>query len=126
MKLNPDCIRDILITVENSEFGSHMTLEKLCEKLPNYTRDEIHYCCIKLNEAGMLEVLIVQMMRQTMPGIKTINDLTFEGHEFLADIKSDNAWNKTKSIAKNIGSFSIHALKDISVGVVSELIKGIL
>jgi hypothetical protein len=126
VKLNPDCIRDILITVENSEFGSHMTLEKLCEKLPNYTRDEIHYCCIKLNEAGMLEVLIVQMMRQTMPGIKTINDLTFEGHEFLADIKSDNAWNKTKSIAKNIGSFSIHALKDISVGVVSELIKGIL
>lgn len=123
MKLNPDCVRDILLTVENNKFGTQMTLEQLCVKLPNYECDEIHYCCLKLDEAGLLDVVSIPMIRQTMPGIKSINDLTFEGHEFLADIKSDNAWNKTKTIAKNVGSFSIHALKDISVGVISELIK---
>ncbi len=58
-----------------------------------------------------------------MPDIKSINDLTFVGHEFLEDIKSDNTWNKTKSVAKNIGTFSLHTLKDISAEVISDLIK---
>ena len=123
MKLNPDCVRDILLTVESNEFGQHMTLDYLCEKLPNYSCEDIHYCCLKLDDAGLLEVKAYSMLGQTMPDIKTIKDLTFNGHEFLADIKSDNAWNKTKSIAKDVGSFSIHALKDISVGVINEIIK---
>lgn len=123
MRLNPDCVRDILLTVENNDFGVHMSLDKLCEKLPNYSREEIHYCCLKLDEGGFLEVISLPMMRQTMPDIKTIKDLTFEGHEFLADIRSDNAWNKTKSIAKQVGSFSVHALRDIAAHVIKEIIK---
>ncbi len=33
MKLNPDCVRDILLTVESNPFGKHMTLDELCGKL---------------------------------------------------------------------------------------------
>lgn len=126
MKMNPDCVRDILLTVESNDFGVHLTLDKLCEKLPQYSCDEIHYCCLKLDEAGLLEIISLRMMRQTMPSIKTIKDLTFEGHEFLENIKSDNVWTKTKSISKNVGSSSLQALKDISVSIVSELIKSSL
>ncbi len=123
MRLNPDCIRDILLTVESNDFGIHMTLDKLCEKLPNYSRKEIHYCCLKLDQGDLLEVMSLPIMGQPMRDIKTIKDLTFEGHEFLANIKSDNTWNKTKSIAKQVGSYSIYALRDIAGGVISQLVK---
>ena len=55
VKLNPDCVREILLTVENNEFGVHLTFDNLCSKLPKYERNELHYCCLKLNEAGLLD-----------------------------------------------------------------------
>jgi hypothetical protein len=63
------------------------------------------------------------MLRQHLPGIKSIHNLTFYGHEFLENIKSDNTWNKTKSIASKVGSYSLNTLRDISVGVIGEIIK---
>lgn len=123
MKLNLDCVRDILITVENAKYEEHLTFDTLHERLPNYSDEDLHYCLVKLDESGLLEVVTVPVTRQHLPGIKSIHYLTMSGHDFLENIKSDNVWNKTKSIAKNIGSFSIQTLKDISVGVISEIIK---
>ena len=123
MKLNPDCIRDILLTVENNEFGNHLTLTKLCEKIPNYTNEEIHYACLKLYEGAYLDLTTLNIMNQTMPAIRSINDLTFQGHEFLDSIKVDSNWNKTKDVAKKVGSFSLNTLKDISAQVIAEVIK---
>ena len=123
MKLNLDCVRDILLTVESNDFGVHMSFNKLCEKLPKYKSEEIHYCCLKLSEANLLQVVTISVIRNNMPSIKIIKDLTYPGHEFLADIKSDNVWTKIKSIALNVGSFSIHAIKEIAVSVTSDIIK---
>ena len=123
MKLNPDCIRDILLTVESNDFGAYMTLDRLSEKLPIYSRDELHYCCLKLHEGNYLELLTVNMLGTHLPGIKSIFDLTFEGHEFLENIKSDTNWNKTKTIAKEVGSFSLNTVKDIAVQVISNVIN---
>ena len=97
MHLNLDCIRDILLTIENNEFGEYLTLPSLHDKLPKYSIEEIHYCCLKLNEANYLDLITISMLRTHVPGIKAIYDLTFEGHEFLGNIKSDNNWNKTVS-----------------------------
>lgn len=47
MKLNPDCIRDILVTVESTEYNSAYTIDKLHEKLPAYTVEELNYHCFK-------------------------------------------------------------------------------
>lgn len=123
MKLNPNCIRDILLTIENNNFGEYMTLIELNNKLSNYTQDELHYCCLKLKEADFLELSTLRIVGYNVEQIKTINDLTFKGHEFLENIKNDNNWNKTKDIAKTVGSFSINTLKDISVSVISNLIS---
>ena len=52
-----------------------------------------------------------------------IEDLTYEGHQFLADIRSDTTWNKTKETAKNIGTESLHAIKDIAIATATTLIQ---
>ena len=41
MKLNPDCIRDILIVVESMEYGTAYTLPRLSDQLPNYSTEEL-------------------------------------------------------------------------------------
>lgn len=123
MKLNYDCIRAILIEIEEMPFNSTLSLETLCKKLPNFTSDDIQYCCLKLNEANFIDLTTVPIMRQSTLGIKSINDLTFYGHEFLSNIRNDSTWNKTKEIAKNIGSFSLHTLADIATTIVTELIS---
>lgn len=123
MKLNPDCIRDILITVESMEYNTAYTLTKLCTQLPSYSEEELNYHCLQLIDAGLLNAKAINVMGQILPQLWRIFDLTYPGHQFLADVRSDTTWNKTKNIAKNVGSESLHALKDIAVGVVTAAIQ---
>lgn len=122
MKLNNDCIRDILIAIESLEYDSWYTMEKLDESLPYYSYDELQYHCVQLLDAELIEAQTIQMLGKISPQIRCITDLTYSGHQFLADIRSDTNWNKTKEIAKNVGSESLHALKDIAVAVVTSAI----
>lgn len=124
MKLNIDCIRDLLLLVEQQPLGKELTLPEIESALSQYTDDEIIYTCLKLDEAGFIILATVSMMRSTVPVIRSVKELTYNGHQFLENIKNDNNWKKTKSIAKEIGSFSLSCLKDVAANVVSSAIKG--
>lgn len=123
MKLNPDCIRDILITVESMKYNTTYTLTALCSQLNSYSEEELNYHCLQLIDAGLLNAKAISIKGQISPQLFRIFDLTYSGHQFLADVRSDTTWNKTKNIAKNVGSESLHALKDIAVGVVTAAIQ---
>ena len=110
MVLNPDCVRDVLLTVEGCSFNQHLTLQALCDQLPAYSEEDIHYTCIKLEEGGYLKLITFSGLRMTIPGIKQINDLTFQGHEFLNSIRETSNWTKVKDTAKKVGTFSLHSL----------------
>ena len=56
--------------------------------LLDYSSDQIEYTCLKLSEAGYLDITTVQMTQKTTPGIYSVNELTFQGHEFLSNISS--------------------------------------
>ena len=43
MKLNMDCIRDILIAVESLNYGDVYTIPKLHDNLPNYSEETLDY-----------------------------------------------------------------------------------
>lgn len=123
MQLNIDCVRDILLSVEAKDFGKIFTVDCLLEILPQYQEDEITYACLKLGEAGMLDISAAKYLGSEVPGIKSIRELTYSGHQFLENIKSDNNWSKTKEIAKSVGSSSIDTVKQIAVGVISSVIQ---
>lgn len=121
MKLNPDCIRDILFTVEdNTSFSSYMTVNSECnyEKLAAYSNEEILYHIKQCELTGFFTKVSWYLNATCM-----IHDLSPAGHKFIADIRSDTNWNKTKEISKKIGASSLDSLKQISIGVISELIK---
>lgn len=122
MKLNPDCIRDILFTVEDTtSFSSYMSVnpeECNYEKLKSYSSEEILYHIKQCELTGFLTKVSWYLNAHCL-----IHDLSPSGHKFIADIRSDTNWNKTKEISKKIGSSSLDTLKQISIGVVSELLK---
>lgn len=123
MKLNPDCIRDILIVVESMEYGTAYTLPRLSDQLPNYSTEELNYHCLKLMEAGFIEADSIDVPKSYLPQISRVYDLTFAGHQFLANVRSDNIWNGVKSVGLKIGSVSLEALTQIASNVITELVK---
>lgn len=120
MRLNPDCIRDILLTVEEKtgfppiiEYPDDMQVPRL----NNYSEDEIFYHLSQCEQSNLINKLDFHSDGCIVHG------LTPSGHRFIEDIRLDTNWNKTKEISKNIGSSSLDTLKQISIGVISELIK---
>jgi len=126
MKLNLDCIRDILLCVEESigfmdlmqfDYGENK-LNQL-PHLEHYDEETIMYHIKQCSEAGLLSG--VQFF---LDGSAIVMDLTPHGHEFLANIRSDTNWNKTKEIAQKAGSTSLSVITQIAAKVLSELITG--
>lgn len=119
MKLNPDCIRDILFVVENNAtYSNDVSEETMFKELGlKYPREEILYHVRQCEHSGLFLKVVHYF------GGFSIQDLSPYGHQFINDIRQDNNWNRTKDIAKNVGSFSLDVLKDISSQVIATLIS---
>lgn len=112
MRLNPDCVRSVLLEVEASGLNEAIYIEDLCNKLPEFTPDDIQYTCAKLIEAEYLNGLVSDVIGSIAPCIVEIWDLTYEGHEFLDTVRPTTVWEKTKGIITSIGSASLPVIQD--------------
>lgn len=122
MKLNLDCIRDILICMEKQPLNEELAFEDLVDALaPPYTSDIIEYTCLKLKEAGFIRARTLSDCFSE--DVVSVIDITFSGHQFLANIRSEKTWHKVKHIAGKIGSTSIDSIMQIATNVAAELIK---
>lgn len=122
MKLNNDCIRDILIQVEEANLGYKLTIKDLTLKLPQYTEEDIIYSCLKLGEANFLSLDKTRYIRDNIDTIHKINSITYSGHQFLDIIRNDNVWNKTKSTLKSMGASSIKTIFEIALKIIEDKI----
>lgn len=129
MKLNPDCTRNILLSVEKvSAVGV----------FPMYVYDARVPCppqgiAIEISEEYNIEEIMYHIRQcflcdlfygyKEFSGMCQITDLSPAGHEFLANTRKNEIWGKTKTIASKIGCVSLDALIKISSNVISELIK---
>lgn len=124
MKLNPDCIRDILLLAEKEtslDFYLDISPNELPESLIQYAPDEVMY---HIKQCELSNLLLVPSWY--LDGSCIISYLTPDGHQFLANIREDNNWNKTKEIAASVGSNSLDVIKDIASNVIAALIQSAL
>lgn len=124
MRLNPDCVRDILLTVEKECDGRSLIyinddydLSK-AEFLCKYKTEEVLYHINQCNLSGFFTECVLDLSG----GYKII-DLSPKGHEFLADIRSKSTWGKVKSAAEKVGVGSLKALAQIASTVTAALIQ---
>lgn len=114
MKLNPDCIRDILLCVEAVEFDEPIEFSEIVEKLDKYEVEEVLY---HINQCEYNNFFTkINHFAQSYNG--RIFDLTPKAHEFLANIRSDNVWNKIKEKALKAGSIALPVLQKVAAGVI--------
>lgn len=120
MKLNPDCIRDILFCVEEkTDFSTMLVIMEysIPDSLSQYSSNEVLYHIKQAELSGLISV----NSWYTDSGC-SIKYLLPDGHTFLSNIREDTNWNKTKEIAASVGSHSLDVLKEIAATVVAGLI----
>ena len=128
MKLNNNCLRDILIYCEDVlSFDEDLSwcplyLSDFVKALPQYSQEDIAYTLILLDEAHFIESII----HKRNGGIYDISvyRLTYKGHEFLATIKPDNIWEKLQSIISTTGSISLPILQELASNYLLAFLTG--
>ena len=132
MRINADCIRDILICVEdNTGIRRYCTLFdtngvdvkssdflKLCREVPDYQVPLLEKYC---NEAVLYHAAYCIKADLATGKITDdriiISDLTVEGHELVAKIRDPERWTKVKIALTAVHDYSLSALKSISEGI---------
>ena len=111
MKLNYDCVRSVLLTVEKSKTIDEelninpVTVETIFEQLPKYEDSEILYTIEKLKEAGYINAALHFAAGHFIDG--TVSSITYSGHEYLDNIREPEVWRKVKAMLKNAGATTL-------------------
>lgn len=119
MKLNHDCIRSVLLYLEeNLEIISFIQNENI--KLDGFSKEDIDYSLIKLIEANYLEGKhTVYLSGDYDIYVKSI---TWTGHKFLDNIRDTEIWSQTKKAASKFSSVSIDILSSLATNILTTLL----
>lgn len=114
MKLNPNCIRAILLAVEDDcDFNNPWVYDKhasLAGIIAEYEHEEIIYHIKQAHKSNLIE----GVGYYDDGNLIYIDDLTPTGHEFLANIRKNSTW---QTIIKNAASMSLPVLIDLAKSI---------
>lgn len=132
MKLNYDCMRDVLLFLEdNLAYTDNVELKHKrfnigtisSELESKHDKFDVQYSIEKLAEINYIRLVDVKYSsnRCIMDGY--IDDITMYGYDFLEQIREDNIWKATKDITYKIGVTSINMLEKIVAAIIAEICK---
>lgn len=132
MKLDLNCIRDTLLTLEewlilneDLEFIPQSLAElSQASRMLKYSRPQIAYTIVILNEADFIKASIKYVSGSIY--FLTVTRLTYKGHQFLDSIRPEDTWCKIHKICDKTGLKSISAIMEISELLLPESIKAAL
>jgi len=115
MKRDMDLARAILIEIEEDP---HLDRSKLISAsmidpdeikgAPGHSKEEVAYHLALLIEAGLVEGKV------GLEQFPLISGLTWNGHEFLDNIRDSGIWGKTKARIKDIPSVALSVVIEIA------------
>ena len=133
MKMNEDCIRDILqYLVENltikidktkGGFNSITMLTVMKEFDQKYTREDIWYSVYNLSQDRFIDTNDVRKLSQTGFAYVDIYNVTHRGHQFYETIQPQPLWDKTKSVVSKVGVHTLGFIESVAHDVAVESAK---
>lgn len=122
MILDRDCVRDLLLTVELDSFNNRFFLDKICDqpKMQSYSKETITYAIQKLDEANYINADI--LIADGGPYSVSVSSITWDGHQFLDNIRDPGIWEKVKSRSSKLTSVSLPLLAELGLSFVKEQI----
>lgn len=124
MRLDPDCVRDILFVVEETT-----TLSTPCFINQNYKnisrlkKYDFATLAYHVNQCAMRHYFTSAEFDGNWNCI--IRDLTPEAHNFIANIRDNTIWNKVKKKMVELGVSSLEQIPVIAAAVVNAQLLGI-
>ena len=120
MKLDYDCVRNIMLSIESLEQGQCLN-DANCSAFPllqKYSSEKVNYTIERLLEAGYIPNYRVTKL--PYGGVYyDIDSLTWEGHQYLDCIRNNDVWDKTR---KKVSLFDGVPFK-IMIAIAKELIS---
>lgn len=115
MRLNNDCIREILLYIEeNTTYTkSAINVDNLVNNL-NYDEETIFYHVSLISQANLVDRVTFADNRPFF-----ISKLSWEGHQYIDNIRDTKAWTFIKSKTEKLSSISLSLL----IQLAPELIK---
>lgn len=127
MKLNTDCIRDVLIYLEDNlvmnQYNNiqEISINKIATDLSNnYNEKDIIYTLLQL----ISEQFIIGHIRPIGKNSKIsgyVKDISWAGHDLLNSIRPQPVWNAIKQNASNLGIKSIKGLASLAGNVINAI-----
>lgn len=125
MKLDSECVRDTLLEIEAKQ---NALFEKLqyedLKKFDSYIKhgyDQFFYCLYRLQEAGYVD--FSDKIIEEKIYFFCFSKITWEGHQFLDNIRDNTVWKNTKKSVSKLSSVSISFLSKVASNVLSQMIK---
>lgn len=125
MRLNPDCIRDILPTIEElSDFGTTIQYDtsENFPRLAKYSENEFLYHVNQCKHNGYFLYCNISPVGDSV----LIGNLSPKAHEFLENIRDDNNYNKVKFILSKAGSFALSFIPQVAAKVIQNNLDKLL
>ena len=127
MKLSCECVRNVLLCLEETDFltetaegylmQSWITSEEIAAKLSGYTEAEVVYTLLRLDEGGFITTTCSGGDDTILMFLVT--GMTYDGHELLERIRPETVWKKSLSLLEKLGSFGIDLLSSVSGSILS-------
>ena len=119
-RLNHDCIRDILLFMEDKMGykNSFITMEQIIDGLKDkYDEDCIDYHFRLMSRTGFFASKFYS------DGMGRFSGFSWEGHEYLDNIRDQEAWTIVKNATKDLNSISLDVIKELAKEVIMSLGK---
>lgn len=148
MKLNMDCVRDILLCVESIATPTSFCVFMDIDSFPEFSTESVterHSYQISLDTAYGNSTLIyhvrycidsglVKTDEETRRAIQNcvvwenliVLDLSVSGHDLLSKIRDENRWSGVKKALPTIRNYSLDAINALSQGMTSAAISAYL
>ncbi|BBM18381.1 hypothetical protein G15_2046 [Enterococcus avium] len=130
MKLNQECVRDLLLAVEEQLRLEPVGIDQLIDQSDLYLRvddqykyelEELIYTAQKLNEAGFINGDSSIGYDQFTDF--TVESITWNGHKFLDTVRDNKVWSDTKKITSKFSSVSLSLVENVASTVISQIIS---
>lgn len=114
MKLNIECMRDVLVSMDRDFNLETTTLEELSRKIPQWSRTEIEYSVLKLTEGKFIYGKESKTPKErTWSCVDPIYGVTRAGYNFLFAIKNETVWKEIKNEIERVGGFTTSIIQKL-------------
>lgn len=119
MKLNNDCIRDILLFIEDkTDFeNDFINVNDIAKKLNTYDTNTLYYHIKMIDQADLVDHI---SWADNRPYI--ISNLSWEGHQYIDNIRDDKVWKMIQDHTKKLSSVSLQLLISLAPTFVEKIL----